>query len=250
MALFAATFACYKDIGMFQCPGAKRMTTGLGTTARYSTILEINRAAITEPGLSEIFRGTCGAVRKVIPADRMALSLYAPEHRALRLVAVDGQGADSFYQVGLILDCKASHHGWVFRHQEPLVRRDLQREVEFQIEEHNVGEGIRSYCAVPLVARGESVGVFIVLSSTRNSFSSAHTEFLQEVSDQLTLAVKSLMPACPKHSGAKLMCPRCIASGGGLATAAKHKARLSDWGRQGGRGRKKPAASFGEDILR
>src|SRR5690348_9911537 len=83
-----------------------RMTARFRTTARYSTILGINRAAITEPGLSEIFRGTCGAVKKVIPYDRMALSLYAPEHRALRLAAADGQSADSFYQVGLILDSK------------------------------------------------------------------------------------------------------------------------------------------------
>ena len=189
-------------------------------------------------------------MKRVISCDRMALSLYTPEHGALRLAAADGQSAASFYQVGLILDCKSSHHGWVFQHQKPLVRGDLQREVEFQGEQPNVEEGIRSYCAVPLIARGESVGVFIVLSSKRNSFSSAHTKFLREVSDQLTLAVKSLMPACPKHSGAKLVCPRCIASGGGLATAAKHKARLSDWGRQGGRGRKKPAGGFGEDILR
>jgi transcriptional regulator with GAF, ATPase, and Fis domain len=189
-------------------------------------------------------------VKKVIPYDRMALSLYAPEHRALRLAAADGQSADSFYQVGLILDSKASHHGWAFQHQKPLVRCDLEREVEFQVEEHNVAEGIQSYCAVPLIARGESVGVFIVLSSKRNSFSSAHTEFLREVSNQLTLAVKSLMPACPKHFGAKLVCPRCIASGGGLATAAKHKAHLSDWGKQGGRGRKKPAGGLGEDSSR
>jgi len=156
------------------------MTARFRTTARYSTILEINRAAITEPGLSEIFRGTGGAVKKVIPYDRMALSLYAPEHRALRLAAADGQSADSFYQVGLILDSKASHHGWVFEQQKPLVRCDLEREVEFQVEEHNVAEGIHSYCAVPLIARGETVGVFIVLSSKRNSFSSAHTEFFEK----------------------------------------------------------------------
>ena len=141
----------------------------------------------------------------------MALSLYTPEHGALRLAAADGQGAGSVYQVGLILNCKSSHHGWVFQHQKPLVKGDLQREVEFQCEQPNVEDGIRSYCAVPLIARGESVGVFIVLSSERNSFSSAHTKFLREVSDQLTLAVKFLMPACSKQSGAKLVCPRCIA---------------------------------------
>jgi formate hydrogenlyase transcriptional activator len=225
------------------------MTTPLRVAARYSTILEINRAAITQPSLKKVFQGTCEAVKKVIPYDRMGLSLFAPEDGTLRVTAATGQGFESFYQVGLVLDCKLSHHGWVFRHQKPIVRRDLQRELEFQTEQPNVEEGIRSYCAVPLIARGESVGVIIVLSSERNSYAGAHAEFLQEVSDQFVLAVKSLNPTCPDHSRTRLVCPRCIASGGGLATAAKHKERLSDWGRQGGRGRKKPAGGLTDDIL-
>jgi GAF domain-containing protein len=226
------------------------MMMRLGPTARYSTILEINRAAITEPGFNNFFQGTFKAVKKAIPLDRMAFSLYAPEHGALRLIAVNGQGADSFYQAGLILDGKGSHHGWVFQHQKPLVRRDLPRDLEFQIEQHNVEEGIRSYCAVPLIARGESLGVIIVLSSQRNKYSETHVRFLQEIAGQFLLAVKSLMPTCPSHSRTKLICPRCIAAGGGRVTAVKYKARLSDWGKQGGRGRKKPAGGFGEDILR
>lgn len=34
------------------------MTLPLRTAQRYTTILEDNRAAITEPGLNEIFQGT------------------------------------------------------------------------------------------------------------------------------------------------------------------------------------------------
>lgn len=178
----------------------------------------------------------------------MGLSLYSPEHRALKLTAADGQGPHSFYQEGLILDCEESHVGWVFQHQKPIVRRDLQREVEFRLEQPNLNEGIRSYCAVPLIARGESVGVIIVLSSQRNRYSEVHADFMQEVSNQFVLAVKALMPACPKHSHTKLICPRCIASGGGQATVAKYKEHLSNWGKQGGRGRKKEAGGFRRDT--
>lgn len=225
------------------------MTTRLRTTARYSTIREINRAAITQPGLDEFFQETCGALKKVMPYDRMALSLYAPEHTALKITAADGQRADSFYKVGRMLDSEMSHHGWVFRHQKPIVRRDLRSEFQFPLEQPNVEEGIRSYCAVPLIARSESVGVLIVLSAERNGYSGAHAEFLQEVSDQFVLAVKSLMPTCPHHSRSKLVCPRCIASVGGKMTAARHKARLSGWGKQGGRGRKKSTEGFIDDVF-
>ena len=63
------------------------------------------------------------------------------EHGALKLTAVWGQGAGSFYQTGLILD-EGSHHGWVFQHQKPIVRRDLASELEFSIEQPNAREGI------------------------------------------------------------------------------------------------------------
>lgn len=220
----------------------------LRTIAKYSTILEVNRVAITEPSLDEIFEGTSAAVRKVIPYDRMGLSLYTPEHEALRLSAARGQGPASFYQVGMMLDCEGTHHGWVFQNQKPIVRRDLIRELEFQVERHNVQEGIRSYCAVPLIVRSESIGVIIVLSSHRNNYSDAQAGFLQQIADQFALAVRSLIPTCRRHPHSKLFCPRCIASGGGQATAAKHKGQLSNWGKQGGRGRKKAETSFEPEL--
>lgn len=222
---------------------------GLKIHARYSTIRAINRVAVAQTDLIEFFHETCGAIKRVMPCDRMGFSLYVPERAALKLAAADGVGDASFYQVGVTLDGASTHHGWVFRHQRPLVRQDIERELQFEIERHNVEEGIRSYCAVPLIARKESIGVIIVLSSRRNSYSGVHAEFLQEISDQFVLAVKSLTPACPRHAHTKLICPRCIASSGGQATVARHKARLSEWGKQGGRGKKKLISAGRDDLL-
>jgi len=214
------------------------MTLALRTAQRYTTLLEVNRAAITETDLAEIFQGSSRTLNKVIPFDRIALSLYAPKDASLKMAAAIGQRPGSFYHVGLSLDPNDSHHGWVFQNQKPIVRRDLRRHFEFQMEQPNVEEGIRSYCAVPLIVRGESLGVLIMLSSQANQYSERHAEFLQEVADQLVLAVKCLLPMCPKHTGSKLICPCCIASKGGQTTAGKHKTRLSEWGKRGGRGRK------------
>ena len=46
-----------------------------------------------------------------------------------------------------------------------------------------------------------------------------------------------------------LICPRCIAGDGGRSTAARHKEQLSEWGRQGGRGRKKGSRWLNDDCL-
>jgi hypothetical protein len=46
------------------------------------------------------------------------------------------------------------------------------------------------------------------------------------------------VPTCPVH-GTRMICPHCIAAMGGNSTARKHPEKLSEWGKLGGRPRKK-----------
>jgi len=225
------------------------MRARLGIASRYEAITQVKRAAVTQVNLKDIFDATFWALKKVIPYDRVGLSLYTPDKDALQLTATVGCGVESFYRVGMTLGCKDTHHGWVFRNKRPILRGDLRRDLQFQIEEYNVAEGIRSYCAVPLVVRDNSLGVMIVLSSDKNRYSQGHAEFLLEMSDQLVLAITSMSPFCLRHAYSKMICPRCIASGGGQTTTSRHKLRLSEWGKKGGRGRKKPAGGLAGDVF-
>jgi hypothetical protein len=77
-----------------------------------------------------------------------------------------------------------------------------------------------------------------VLSERKNRFSVAHAEIVQEMSNQIALAVGSTILKCPTHANTKLVCPRCIGAAGGKTTVSKHREHLSKWGKKGGRGRK------------
>lgn len=45
---------------------------------------------------------------------------------------------------------------------------------------------------------------------------------------------------CAIHTDTKLVCPKCMATKGGAATAAKHgNKQMQDWGKLGGRPKKK-----------
>jgi len=66
------------------------MSVPLGTAQRYRTLLEVNRAAITQPAPENVFHGMCEAVKRVMPYDRAGLSLYQPEEDALKIVASEG----------------------------------------------------------------------------------------------------------------------------------------------------------------
>ena len=53
----------------------------------------------------------------------------------------------------------------VFQRQQPLLRRDLDKERQYPAEDLAHGDGVRSYVIVPLIARGTSIGTLAVAST-------------------------------------------------------------------------------------
>jgi formate hydrogenlyase transcriptional activator len=158
----------------------------------HRTLLEINNAMITHLTQDALLRAMCEVLRGVVPVDRAALTLYEPSRDTLRILAVEKQWSTDFFRVGVEMDRKASHSGWVFDHQKPLLRRDLETEWEFPVEQRLLEEGIRSFCVVPLIAARKSIGTLNVASLTKNRYSESDAELLQEVANQVTLAVENM----------------------------------------------------------
>src|SRR5262249_53313935 len=53
-------------------------------------------------------------------------------------------------------------------------------------------EGIGSLCVAPLVLPGKCIGTLSVVSQTKHQYSEADAEFLQEVANQIALAVENM----------------------------------------------------------
>jgi formate hydrogenlyase transcriptional activator len=204
---------------------------------RYQLMREINKVTITQRSTDDVFRGASRVVKRVLNYDRAGLMLYEPEQDDLKIAAVDGTLPTSFFQIGARLSRKETPHGAAFDRKRVVLRRNIQQEYEFAIEEYTMKEGLKSFCAVPLVIRGNCLGVMSVLSFRERHFADTDVEFLQEVSDEIVGALSSLIPSCIVHTRSKLICPRCIASSGGKKTTAKYREQLSDWGKKGGRRR-------------
>jgi formate hydrogenlyase transcriptional activator len=213
------------------------------TKVRYETLLNVNRAAITYSCPDSVFAGMCSSLSKVLQYDRAGLMMYEPEEDALKVVGLSGSLPGSFFRLGAKINRERTPHGFALEHQKAVIRKNIEKEAQFAIEQLSISEGLHSYCAVPLIVRGSSVGVVTVLSYEEKQYSEPHARFLQEVSNQIVLAVLSFTQACENHPRSKLICPRCIGSTGGQRTTLKYKEQLSNWGRKGGRGRKPPQES-------
>ncbi len=205
---------------------------------RYRCLLRVNNIARSKSTAEGIFNGVCRALKNLVPYDRAGLSLFDPDRDALRIVGIYGPHKNSMFRVGHLLNRSTTQTGWVFDQKTRMLRRDLTSEFKFSADQSIFDEGYRCVCSVPLVLRGDSIGAVTVLGARKNQLSSDHAELVQEMSDQIVLAISSLTPRCPTHTSTKLVCPRCIGAAGGKTTVAKHRADLSTWGKKGGRGRR------------
>jgi formate hydrogenlyase transcriptional activator len=160
---------------------------------RQHTLLEINNAIITNLTRDALFASAYEAIRRVVSFDRAAFLLYQPESKTLKLQSLEGLHESEFFRVGKEYDLQESRvSAWVLEHQEVARRGDLKREQQSEGERRLISEGIQSYCVVPLVAMGKSIGTFAVWSEEENRYTDADAELLREVANQVALAIANM----------------------------------------------------------
>jgi len=163
------------------------------TEQRKCSLLEINNAIINNLTQEALFASAYEAIRRVVPFDRAAFLLYLPETKTLKLLSMDSDTESEFFRLEKEYDLEeASVSAWVLDSQQAVMRGDLEREQQSAGDKRLVAEGIQSYCVVPLVAMGNSIGTFTVWSETTNRYSEDDAELLQEVANQVALAIANM----------------------------------------------------------
>lgn len=161
---------------------------------RKRTLLEVNNAIINNLAPDALFASAYEAIRRVVSFDRAAFLLYQPQSRTLKLRSMTGAEDSEFFQLGKDYDLQETQiQAWVLDHQQPVTRSDVQQQEQLSPgEKRLLAEGIHSYCVVPLVAMGASIGTFTVWSKTKNRYTQADAELLQEVATQVALAIANM----------------------------------------------------------
>jgi len=120
----------------------------------------------------------------------MRLTIREPEG-TFRIMAAEG--IPQYFREGQRIEHQGSCVGWVFDHQRPLLRSNLEKEQQFSNDAQLVAEGMQSHCVVPLIIHGgKSTGTLSVTSKRRAQYSEKDAEFLQEVANQVSLALENM----------------------------------------------------------
>ena len=161
---------------------------------RHRVLLEINNAIIANLDRTSLFDAIAQALNKVLPFHRASLSLHDPATDLIRVYALAGSVPPKGFAAttGATFPRQRSHLAEVLDKKQYRVRRDLEKEVRVGLEDHLLEEGIRSYIAVPLIAKGESFGTLNVGSREPEAYSDGDAEFLAKVAHQVALAIQNM----------------------------------------------------------
>ena len=156
------------------------------------SLLQINNAIITNLTQEALLHSISDALHQVICFDRCAITLYQPERDTFRFLAVEGELLSDYFQAGIEDRRSETSVGWVYDHQQPRVCGNLQDSPQFANERRLAVEGIHSICVLPMTLQGKCIGTLSFVSRERDRYSKQDASFLQEVANQVVLAIQNM----------------------------------------------------------
>ena len=185
VALAVANMTSYEEI-------ASLNTKVERTAERYRTLLEINNAIVTHLTHETLLHSLSEILRRILPLDGAVMTVYNPKSETFRYLALETKIPTDYFRAGLEVDRKESMVAEIFDNQRGRIRGDLEKEQQFANDRRLLEIGIASDCIVPLIVGGKSIGTLNVGSTEKNQYSEADLEFLQEVANQVALAVANM----------------------------------------------------------
>lgn len=174
----------------------------LGRAANLETVFRISQAVGSSLQVNVVLNRVLDVVQKILSADAVALMTYDPRKRSISTAMA--RGAIPAEVVALETQPGEDVPGYVFSTGEPAAFRDLSESmggVGGRAAAHN----LRSLIAVPLLARGRSIGVLMVFSADSGAFSDEDMNVLQTFASQAALALDTARLYSHEHEVASIL---------------------------------------------
>jgi formate hydrogenlyase transcriptional activator len=163
---------------------------------RVRLLLEVNNAVVSHLDLADLFPAVSACLRKVIQHDGSALVLYDQPTRRYRVHVLRFAKNESFIEEGQVESdgCMKSPAAIAVTTRKPAVfgEDDLKGLCsESPVARHLVAEGVKAFCAVPLLSHDRALGALNVGRRREETFRPEEVELLGEVAKQIAIAVEN-----------------------------------------------------------
>ncbi|MFQ5594646.1 MAG: GAF domain-containing protein [Anaerolineae bacterium] len=157
--------------------------------AHIEALNAITTAIAASLDIDEVFQTFAVQTKRLIPHDRMSISLLGDDDQTLHVFAVAAD-SDSAPPSGIELPVEGSAVGWVVSRRRPLIQPETQ-DARFLEDEGLLEAGIRSYLDVPLSVKGDVIGSLNVGCRQPNAFGPADVQTLTEIAHQVAITIQN-----------------------------------------------------------
>src|SRR5579864_430608 len=162
---------------------------GSTESGRYEALLEMADLMVRHHTLPELYHEVAVGLRKVADFQFLNLSLYHPEHNAMKLHFLEGEPASGLPKELPVLEAPG---GWVWQHQQELMVENLEKEARFpRVLEVLRSKGIRTYYVLPLTSGEKRLGALGVASIKSNAYQEQDRRLLRRVAELVALAIEN-----------------------------------------------------------
>src|SRR6202046_1030501 len=161
---------------------------------RLKLILDLTNQVVANLNFHELLRTISASVRRVMRCDAAAIMLPEPDGAHLRVHALDFPDSRGFFTKQVLIPIADSIPGKTYQSGKPWVLNRLDSaKVPPEMYAKASGEGINSFCDMPLISRGRSLGVLALASREENAFDREATAFLSQVAQQVAIGVENAL---------------------------------------------------------
>ena len=163
---------------------------------RSRLLLEINNAVVSHLDLKELLKSISTSLHHVVHHDLAFVTLLDSNGAQLRVQAFDlhspHQGA-RLPAEGITVSLDETPEGVAIRTKSPVFINDRAAMDRFSpdLAQKAAEYGIKSGCAVPLIAHGHALGTVSMVSFREQAFTEGDTKLLEQCATQIAIAVQN-----------------------------------------------------------
>jgi diguanylate cyclase (GGDEF)-like protein/PAS domain S-box-containing protein len=162
----------------------------------YAVLSGINALIVRVSSREELYREACKIVVEAGKFPKAWIGILQPDARALKLVAAEGAGSEYFAELEASLKENFPRGDGpiarAIRERKAIASNDLEHDVEVRSREAAVSTGSRALVALPLVVRGECVGVLVLHAETVGFFVDEEMKLLLELAGDISFALQTI----------------------------------------------------------
>jgi len=161
---------------------------------RLKLILDLSNQVVSNLELHDLLVAASASVRRVMRCDAAAIMLVDSERTQLRVHALDFPESRGIFTEGVNIPIDGTMPGDSFKTGKPIVLNRLDPgEIPPEMYAKANGEGLHSFCDIPLISKSRMLGVLAVARREENAFDDDEVSFLVQAANQVAIAVENAL---------------------------------------------------------